>query len=186
MPRAVFLDRDGVLNQTVLRAGISSPPASIDELHILPGVPDACALLSAAGFLLIVVTNQPDVSRGSTALQTVEAINKEIRANLSVDDIRVCYHDDGDECGCRKPKPGLLIEAAADWKIDLGASFMVGDRWKDVEAGKCAGCRTILIGEGANPTRSSYPDHLAKSLPEAVSWILKQVSVIQKRANEIS
>jgi D-glycero-D-manno-heptose 1,7-bisphosphate phosphatase len=185
MRRAVFLDRDGVLNQAVLRAGISSPPASVDELHILPGVPNACALLKGAGFLLIVVTNQPDVARGSTALETVEAINQKIRLNLPLDDIRVCYHDDNDKCACRKPNPGLLLQAASDWKIDIGASFMVGDRWKDVEAGKRAGCRTILIGKGPEPGRNTHPDHTAQSLAEAARWILRQASVAPERTNEI-
>jgi D-glycero-D-manno-heptose 1,7-bisphosphate phosphatase len=185
MPRAVFLDRDGVLNQAVLRAGISTPPASVHELHILPGVSDACALLKGAGFLLIVVTNQPDVARGSTAQETVEAINKELRSSLPVDDVRVCYHDDHDRCACRKPNPGLLLQAAVDWKIDVGSSFMVGDRWKDVEAGKRAGCRTILIGKTPEPGRNTYPDHMAQSLAEAAGWILQQSSVLPERTNEI-
>ncbi len=185
MPRAIFLDRDGVLNQAVLRAGISSPPANVGELRILPGVSDACAVLKGAGFLLIVVTNQPDVSRGSAAQETVEAINQELRANLPLDDIRACYHDDRDGCLCRKPNPGLLLQAAVDWKIDLGGSFMVGDRWKDIEAGKRAGCRTILVGEGMSPVANSCPDHRSKSLSEAAAWIVKQASIVEERASEI-
>jgi D-glycero-D-manno-heptose 1,7-bisphosphate phosphatase len=185
MPRAVFLDRDGVLNQAVVRAGVSTPPASVDELHILPGVQDACAILKGAGFLLIVVTNQPDVARGSTALETVEAINEGIRSSLPVDDIRVCYHDDNDKCSCRKPNPGLLLQAAADWKIDVAMSFMVGDRSKDVEAGKRAGCRTILIGKGPEPERETHPDHTSQSLAEAARWILQQASVVPERTNEL-
>jgi D-glycero-D-manno-heptose 1,7-bisphosphate phosphatase len=180
MPRAIFLDRDGVLNQAVLRAGISSPPANIEELRILPRVSDACALLKGAGFLLIVVTNQPDVSRGSARLESVEAINQHLRASLPVDDIRVCYHDDCDGCSCRKPSPGLLLQAAIDWKIDLAGSFMVGDRWKDIEAGKRAGCRTILVGEGARLPGNLCPDHRTKSLLEAAGWVIQQASVVQE------
>jgi D-glycero-D-manno-heptose 1,7-bisphosphate phosphatase len=176
MAKAVFLDRDGVLNEAILRAGILTPPANIGELRILPGVPDACAQLKGAGFLLIVITNQPDVSRGSARRETVEAINREIRSRVPIDDIRVCYHDDDDGCDCRKPKPGLLINTAADWKIDLGASFMVGDRWKDIEAGKRAGCRTILIGGDGESSRNSHADHRVSSLREAASWILLRQS----------
>ena len=185
MPRTIFLDRDGVLNQAIWRAGVSCPPVTLDEFRILPGVSDACALLKEAGFLLIVVTNQPDVSRGSASLESVEAINQHLRTNLPVDDVRVCYHDDRDGCSCRKPNPGLLLQAAIDWKIDLAGSFMVGDRWKDIEAGKRAGCRTILIDEGASLPGSLRPDHRTKSLLEAAGWIIRQASVGQGRVSEI-
>lgn len=174
MSRAIFLDRDGVLNQAVWRAGVSSPPADMDELHVLPDVLDACRLLKGAGFLLIVVTNQPDVARGVTPRETVEAINEQLRTNLPLDDLRVCYHDDRDQCSCRKPNAGLLLQAALDWKIELAASFMVGDRRKDIEAGRRAGCRTVLIGEEASPVGDPWPDHRAKSLSDAVGWIVQQ------------
>lgn len=185
MLRAIFLDRDGVLNQAVLRGCISSPPAHIDELRILPGVSDACAILKEAGFLLIVVTNQPDVSRGSVAMEAVEAINQRLRAALRLDEIRVCYHDDRDQCACRKPNPGLLLQAAIDWKIDLAGSFMVGDRRNDIEAGKRAGCRTILVAEGSSPAGDLCPDHRARSLLEATGWIVQHGSVVQERVSEI-
>jgi D-glycero-D-manno-heptose 1,7-bisphosphate phosphatase len=174
--RAVFLDRDGVLNRAILRGEVSSPPASLEELHILPGVLDACRKLRAAGFRLIVVTNQPDVSRGSMCLEVVEAINEAMMTQLPLDDIRVCYHDDHDRCECRKPAPGLLLRAAADWALDLSESFMVGDRWKDIEAGKRAGCRTVLIADGNAPVEGLSPDHSANSLIEAAVWILGQSS----------
>ena len=180
MSQAIFLDRDGVLNEAIFRAGISCPPATLDEFRILPGVCDACALLKEAGFLLIVVTNQPDVSRGSVAMETVEAINQELRAGLPVDEIRTCYHDDSHKCSCRKPNPGLLLQAAIDWKIDIAGSFMVGDRWKDIEAGKRAGCRTILIDQGTSLPGNLSPDHRAKSLLEAAGWIIQQASVVQE------
>jgi D-glycero-D-manno-heptose 1,7-bisphosphate phosphatase len=174
MLRAVFLDRDGVLNRAVLRGGISTPPHNTDELEILPGVLDACKRLRAAGFLLIVVTNQPDVSRRAIGIEAVEEINQNLRAQLPLDDVRVCYHDNDDHCTCRKPAPGLLLEAASDWKIDLRASFMVGDRGKDIEAGRRAGCRTILIENSQGSKQESSPDHFANSFPEATSWILNQ------------
>jgi D-glycero-D-manno-heptose 1,7-bisphosphate phosphatase len=185
MKRAVFLDRDGVLNATVLRKGVSTPPANMNEFHILPGVPDACSRLKDAGFLLIVVTNQPDVSRGVTATECVQGINKEILSRLRVDDIRVCYHDDHDQCSCRKPEPGLLLQAALDWKIDVARSFMVGDRWKDIEAGKRAGCRTILVGKEVRLSGVPRPDHRAESLIEAVGWIVRQADIPGEIVNEI-
>ena len=120
MRRAVFLDRDGVLNRAFLHAdGKSHPPASPQQLEILPGVMDVCQSLRRAGFLLIVVTNQPDVARGTQRREVVEAINLELRRQLPLDDIRVCYHDEADNCPCRKPKPGMLLEAG----FGLGPRF---------------------------------------------------------------
>jgi D-glycero-D-manno-heptose 1,7-bisphosphate phosphatase len=169
---AVFLDRDGVLNRALVREGKPYPPHSLHELEILPGVRQAASRLHQAGFLLIVVTNQPDVARGEQERSAVEAINEVLRAELPLDDIRVCYHDSADRCACRKPSPGLLIEAAADWAIDLTASYMVGDRWKDVEAGRRAGCRAVFIDYGYAEPSPVGPDWVAGSLSEATDWIL--------------
>jgi transaldolase len=132
---AVFLDRDGVLNRMVVRQARLSPPASLAELEIPPDAPAALGALRTAGFLLVCVTNQPDVARGTQTRDVVEAINAALLAALPLRDIRVCYHDDPELCPCRKPRPGLLLDAAAEHRIDLRASFMIGDRWKDVEAG---------------------------------------------------
>src|SRR2546428_7671403 len=181
MPRAIFLDRDGVLNKITLRGGKVCPPASITEFEVLPGVSEACEALRAAGFLLVVVTNQPDVARGSMRKETVELINEALRAQVAIDDIRVCYHDDHHQCFCRKPSPGLLREAAADWGIDILASFLVGDRWRDIEAGRRAGCRTILIDGADEDAARSQPDHRARSLAEAVPWILQQAPLAPRR-----
>jgi len=173
MRRAVFLDRDGVINRAIVRDGKPYPPSGLNELEILPGVAEACRLLKDAGFVLIVVTNQPDVARGRQQRETVEMLNRAILAQVPLDEIRVCYHDDGDKCNCRKPKPGLLLEAARDWDIDLANSFMVGDRWKDIEAGRRAGCVTIFIDYGYDEPR---PDGLVPrvgSLTEAANWILQ-------------
>lgn len=171
--RAVFLDRDGVLNHAFVRDGKPQPPSNLDELTVLPGVPEMLAALKEAGFLLIVATNQPDVARGLQTRAMVEAINDALRATLPLDDIYVCYHDDPDDCDCRKPRPGLLLRAAARYNIDLSASFMVGDRWKDVEAGRRAGCTTVLIEHGYTEEDSkNAADYRARSPLEAGAWIL--------------
>ena len=172
--RAVFLDRDGVLNRAVVRDGRPYPPRDVSELEILPGVEEACAALRTAGYLMIVVTNQPDVARGKTTRDVVAAINQALSDGLSVRDIRVCYHDDSDHCSCRKPKPGLLLDAADQWHIDLSNSFMVGDRWKDIEAGASAGCKTIFINNGYSERKPNSPDYCVDSFVEAVDWILQR------------
>jgi D-glycero-D-manno-heptose 1,7-bisphosphate phosphatase len=169
---AVFLDRDGTINAAVVRDGKPYPPASLDELVILPGADRAIAALRTAGFRTIVATNQPDVALGKQRREVVEAINAALRARLAIDDVRVCYHAEPDGCACRKPKPGLLLDAARDWQIDLARSFMVGDRWRDVDAGRAAGCRTILI-ESGYAERRSEPDFSVSSLAEACTIILR-------------
>lgn len=169
--RAVFLDRDGVLNRGVSRGGTPWAPRSLAEFSLLPGVPGALADLRAAGFLLVVVTNQPDVVRGHATRADVEAIHTHMRATLPLDDIRVCYHDKQDRCECRKPRPGMLLKAAGDLGIDLSRSFIVGDRWRDIGAGRAAGCTAILV----NPfTEKTYiePDIELADLPAAARWIL--------------
>ena len=169
--RAVFLDRDGVLNAVVIRDGRPYPPVSEEDLHVLPGVPEACQLLRDAGFLLIMVTNQPDIARGTTSADIVTSINARLQRELSLDGVSVCPHD-GDECDCRKPKPGLLLEAANRLEIDLGASFMVGDRWRDTEAAQNAGCFPVFVDYGYREQRPKPPYHRVTSLREAASWII--------------
>ena len=157
MPKAVFLDRDGVLNEAVVHDGKPVAPSSLAQLRIYPEAAPALTRLKDAGYLLIVVTNQPDVARGEVPKSTVDAINAALRAALPVlDDVCVCWHDDPDNCPCRKPKPGLLLDAAAKYHVDLSASFMVGDRWRDIDAGANAGVRTVLIDRHW-PERA--PDH---------------------------
>jgi D-glycero-D-manno-heptose 1,7-bisphosphate phosphatase len=170
--RAVFLDRDGVLNRAVVRDGRPFPPATVEDFEILPGAPEAARRLRDAGFLLIGATNQPDVARGTQRRAVVEAMNERLLAAMPIAEIRVCY-DDGDHCPRRKPNPGLLLEAAADHAIDLAASYMVGDRWRDVEAGRRAGCRTVFIDRHYRERRPDPPaDHDAADLAEAADWIL--------------
>jgi D-glycero-D-manno-heptose 1,7-bisphosphate phosphatase len=171
--KAIFLDRDGVLNHVVLSKNKPFPPATLEELIVFEDAPQALMILKKAGFLLIGATNQPDVARGKTPRNVVEAINLELITQLALDDIRVCYHDDKDCCACRKPLPGLLLQAAIEYNIDLSQSIMIGDRWKDIEAGKEAGCKTIWLRnyytEKAPPRP---PDFIAVSLLEAAQWIV--------------
>jgi D-glycero-D-manno-heptose 1,7-bisphosphate phosphatase len=169
---AVFLDRDGVINANIVRDGKPVAPVSLDQFQLLPGVVEAAQRLKAAGYLLIVVTNQPDVANGLTPMATVEAMHAEIRRQMPVDDIRVCTHRDADQCQCRKPKPGMLLEAASNYGIDLASSFMVGDRWRDTEAGRAAGCLTIFVDCGYEQDGPNTPDMVAQSLPDAVTQIL--------------
>ncbi|MBO9170434.1 HAD family hydrolase [Rhizobium sp. L245/93] len=172
MAKAVFLDRDGVINRAVVRDGKPYPPVSLGEMEILPCVEDALVKLKAAGYLLVVVTNQPDVARGTTPRAAVEEINDFLGQALPIDEFRTCYHDSGDGCDCRKPLPGSLLAAAEMHGIDLSASFMVGDRWRDIEAGAKAGCQTVFIDYGYNEKQPEAPDHRVLSLSEAADVIL--------------
>lgn len=171
--RAVFLDRDGVLNRAIVRDGKPFPPASLAEMEILPGAVEAAQSLARAGFLLIVVTNQPDVARGTTAKETVEDINGAIGEAMPIAEFRTCYHDGPDGCDCRKPKPGALLAAAREHGIDLERSFMVGDRWRDVEAGRAAGCQTVFIDYGYDEKQPDHVDFSVGSLEEAARRILE-------------
>lgn len=174
--RAVFLDRDGVINRAFIRNGLPYGPDVPEELEILPGVREALARLRDAGFYLVVVTNQPDVARGTRTREAVEDMNTGLLETLPLDDIRACYHDDRDHCTCRKPKPGLLQDAAREAGLDLSRSFMVGDRWRDVDAGRNAGCITIFVDGDYSERRPDSPDATVRSLPEAADWILSHSS----------
>lgn len=172
--KAVFLDRDGVLNRACVRGGKPYPPAGPAELEILPDVPAALALLKRHGFLLLVVTNQPDVARGRQQRLVVEEIHAALQAQLPIDDFFACYHDDADQCGCRKPKPGLLLQAAEKYRLDLGACFLIGDRWRDIAAGRAAGCRTVWIDRGYAEPAAPAPDATLYSTLDAAQWIAAQ------------
>jgi D-glycero-D-manno-heptose 1,7-bisphosphate phosphatase len=174
MQRAVFLDRDGVLNRAIVRDGKPYPPASLDELEVPEDVPTGCRSLRASGFLLVLVTNQPDVARGTQSRANVEAINTQLARMLCLDDVRCCFHDENDRCACRKPKPGMLLAAAEQWQIDPRNSYMLGDRWRDIDAGRAAGCRTILINRNYDEALRSPPDHVTESFTAAVSIILSR------------
>ena len=175
--RAVFLDRDGVVDRAVVRDGKPYPPDSAREVEIPPDVPQALRDLKQAGFLLLVVTNQPDVARGTQQRSEVEAIHAVLRAALPIDDFLVCYHDEHHDCGCRKPKPGMLMDAAATYGLDLSASYLVGDRWRDIDAGHAAGCTTVWIDRGYDEKGPTEPPAIqVQSLGEAVAWILKRTT----------
>jgi D-glycero-D-manno-heptose 1,7-bisphosphate phosphatase len=170
--KAVFLDRDGVLNRAIVRNGKPYPPAGPAELELSHGADVACRRLHEAGFLLIGVTNQPDVARGIADRAMVEDLNRTVATLLGLDEIRVCMHDDADACDCRKPRPGLLTSAAAEYGIDLRESYMVGDRWRDIEAGRRAGCQTIFIDHGYEERRPDAPNYVTDSLLNAAIRIL--------------
>jgi len=172
MERAVFLDRDGVINRVLIRESRPYPPASLDEFEILPGVADALRDLKKAGFRLIVATNQPDVAKSVLPREMVENFHDRIRQTLPIDAIHVCYHVDADDCACRKPRPGMLLEAARAWYIDLTRSFMVGDRWRDIDAGRAARCKTIWVRCDYDERLPEQPDAVVASLWEASRLIL--------------
>jgi len=174
--RAVFLDRDGVINRTLARDSKPYPPRILGEFEILPGVPEACAKLKTAGFLLVVATNQPDVGRGTLQQDIVESIHAEMRRKLPLDRVEVCFHpgQGASDCDCRKPKPGMLLRAARELGIDLAQSWMVGDRWRDVDCGHAAGCRTIFIDCGYAEELKQKPDYSAGNLAEAADIILRE------------
>jgi D-glycero-D-manno-heptose 1,7-bisphosphate phosphatase len=172
MRRAVFLDRDGVLNRALVRKGLPYPPRQLTELEILPDVPQALVQLRALDFALIVVTNQPDVARGTVSRDAVKAINDRLTAVLPLDVILTCFHDEGDNCVCRKPKPGFMYQMRDERGISLGHSYMIGDRWRDIDAGRNAGCRTVFIDRGyAERWPLGAADHVCASLGEAAHWI---------------
>jgi D-glycero-D-manno-heptose 1,7-bisphosphate phosphatase len=170
--KAVFLDRDGVINRAHVRDGKPYPPASLAELEILPGAAEALREFKRLGYLLIVVTNQPDVGRGTQSRETVEAIHRALGRALPIDEFVACYHSDADHCACRKPLAGMLLDAGRRHGIDLSASFMIGDRWRDIDAGHAAGCRAILIDYGYREKQpAAPPEKRVRSLAEALEWI---------------
>ena len=174
--RAVFLDRDGVLNRPVVRDGLPFPPASLEEFELYPDVAEGCAQLKAAGFLLIVVSNQPDVGRGTQTREIVETMHEKLlNAVPTLDAIEVCYHAGerhGDPCDCRKPKPGMLLRAAGRHEIDLPQSFLIGDRWRDVDCAEAAGCRAVFIDHGYREPLREKPEFTVRTFREAVVTIL--------------
>jgi D-glycero-D-manno-heptose 1,7-bisphosphate phosphatase len=142
---AIFLDRDGIINRAIVRDGKPFPPARPEELEILPGIVPSLLSLSRSGYVLIGITNQPDVARGTQSRQNVESFNALLQNQLPIREFFVCYHDNRDQCNCRKPKPGLILQAAEKYGLDLSRSWMVGDRWKDIAAGQAVGLKTIFV-----------------------------------------
>lgn len=170
----MFLDRDGVLNKADVRNGKPYAPHTVAEMIIVSDAAEALDRLRRHGFRLIVATNQPDIARGTLTREQVDAMNARLRNTLPLDAIEMCIHDDVDHCDCRKPKPGLLLHAAEREGIALAESYMVGDRYRDIEAGHSAGCRTILVGDGYGEDFKAQPDAIVSTLTEAADWILRQ------------
>ncbi len=174
--RAVFLDRDGVINRPLVRDGLPFSPTTIEEFEILPGVKKSCERLKELGFLLVITTNQPDVGRGLIPRESIERIHGHLAKALPVDRVMACYHAGeayGDKCDCRKPLPGMLVRAANDLGIDLALSFMIGDRWRDVDCGFNAGCRTIFIDWSYAERLNIQPDFRAMDLADATKIIIR-------------
>jgi D-glycero-D-manno-heptose 1,7-bisphosphate phosphatase len=168
--KTIFLDSDGVLNTAIIKDGKPLAPTSLAEFEIPGEVKPALERLKSAGYLLICVTNKPDIERGLMTQATVDAIYNKMRADLPLDDVFICYDENSD---CYKPKPGLLLTAAKKYDIDLAQSYMIGDRWRDVEAGQNAGCKTIWIDRGYTEKKPAPPaDDTVHSLAEAAQWIL--------------
>jgi D-glycero-D-manno-heptose 1,7-bisphosphate phosphatase len=179
MRQAVFLDRDGTINRNDVRDGKPYAPTRLEDFRYLPGAAEAIARFKAKGYLVIVVTNQPDLTTGNVAPAVIEAMHARLRQELGVDDVMVCPHTDAAGCDCRKPKPGLLLRAAETWGIDLARSVMVGDRWRDVEAGRAAGCATVHIDHGyAGEPAAEGADLVVTSLEQAADPILLRLSAV--------
>ncbi|MDB5611407.1 MAG: family hydrolase [Bradyrhizobium sp.] len=170
--RAIFLDRDGVLNRPLVREGKPYPPARVEDVEVYPGLREQLQRLKELGFVLIVVTNQPDVARGTTSKQMVEEINDLIAREIAaIDRVTVCFHDNSDGCNCRKPRPGMLLAGAAEFDIDLARSYMIGDRRNDIEAGIAAGSRTIFIDRAYSEPPPTRYDYRVSSTHEALAII---------------
>lgn len=138
---------------------------------MLPGAVEACRQLTADGWALVVVTNQPDIARGVATRAEVDAINQRVTAGLDVTGVMVCPHDDTDHCTCRKPLPGMILTAAERWGIDPAQSVMVGDRWRDIECGRTAGTATIFVDHHYDERRPVAPDHIVASLAQAATLL---------------
>jgi D-glycero-D-manno-heptose 1,7-bisphosphate phosphatase len=175
--RAVFLDRDGVINKPVVREGRPHPPAEVKDFELYDDVRAGCARLEAAGYLLLVVTNQPDVARGRQTRAVVEAMHRKMLEALpQIARIEVCWHAGAswaDPCDCRKPQPGMVLRAAKALDIDLSESFLIGDRWRDIDCGYDAGCRTIFIDRNYSESFKQVPNWSVRSFAQAVEVILE-------------
>ena len=175
MKKSVFLDRDGVINKVYIKDGLPRSPNSSNELKILPGVRESIIKLKKLNFICLMVTNQPNVSRKKIDKNNVIQMNNFLKNEIALDDIFVCYHDDSDNCNCRKPKPGLLLQAGKKWDVDFKKSFMIGDRWKDIQAGEKVGCKTIFLDYKYNEKKPKKPDFVSDSLLNAAHIIEKLI-----------
>ena len=173
MRKAIFLDRDGVINKIFIKNGLPSSPDTFDQLEILTGVKESILRLKKLNFLCLVATNQPDVSRGKIDKKIVIEMNNFLKKEIELDDIFVCFHDDKHNCNCRKPKPGLLVQASKKWNVEINKSFMIGDRWRDIQAGINIGCKTIFIDNDYKETKQIKASYNCANLADAVFIIEK-------------
>ena len=177
---AVFLDRDGVIVVPQFRDRRSFAPRRLEDFRFYPEAAASVQRLKRAGFLLVVVTNQPDVGNGLTPRSEVDAMHEIMMRELSLDAVKACFHGQADHCDCRKPKPGMILAAALELGIDLKKSFMVGDRNSDVEAGRAAGCTTVFIDLGYAEPPPDAPDHVVHSIAEAADLIIETSLTVQE------
>jgi D-glycero-D-manno-heptose 1,7-bisphosphate phosphatase len=178
--RAVFLDRDGVIVIPEFRDGRSFAPRRIGDFRLYPEAAGSLQKLKRAGFLLAVVTNQPDVGNGLISRAEVDAMHDIMVRELPVDAVKACFHSQADGCYCRKPKPGMILQAAGELGIDLRKSFMVGDRKSDIEAGRAAGCATVFVDLGYDEPAPDVPDYVVHSIAEAADIIIETAPTRQE------
>lgn len=145
MKKAVFIERDGVLNEVKTGPKHQITPLTLDEFKVKKEAEPALKKLKAAGFVLIVTSNQPGLSRGYQSRRELDRMHDIVKRCFPLDDLLVCPHDESDHCPCRKPRPGLLIEAAFKWHLNLDHSFVISDKWQDAEAARTAGCTSLLV-----------------------------------------
>ena len=183
--RAVFLDRDGVINRSIVKDGMPYPPQLLDEFELLPGVIEACRLLKKHGFYLVIATNQPDVGRGTLNQDVVEMMHARMCELLPIDRVEVCYDlGRGQPSEFRKPATGMLMKAARELGLDLSQSFMVGDRWRDINCGAAAGCRTLFIDYDYDEPLRQLPDFRVSNLLEAAQIIIQNSNLISTSIHE--
>lgn len=171
MKKAIFLDRDGVINKVIIRDGTISSPWKVEEFEFLPDVRQILENFKKLGFLNIIFTNQPDVKRGFLPIAELEKMHEALLKFLPVDEIKFCLHDNSDKCSCRKPKPGMILEASDKWDIDLEKSYVIGDSKKDIEAGIAAGCKTFLLKREYNKDVNRNYNFAVDNLKEAIKII---------------
>ena len=176
MKPALFLDRDGTINRSLVRDGRPFAPTRLEDFEVLPGVAETVKMVRSAGFPVIVITNQPDLTTGKQTPEVLAQMHAVLKEAVELDDIFVCPHVDEDDCDCRKPKPGLIRAAADRWSLNCTRSVMVGDRWRDVEAGRAAGCATVFIDNGYAEMRPDGADLIVASLAQAKSFIIEKLS----------
>jgi D-glycero-D-manno-heptose 1,7-bisphosphate phosphatase len=169
--KAVLLDRDGIINQSVVREGRPFPPNSLGDFRFVEMIHDSLETLKKRGYLLIIFTNQPDVARGTKSIAGVNVLNDYICQNLPIDKVYTCFHDNNDNCDCRKPKPGMILQAAKDYNLDLSLSYVVGDRWRDIDAGVAAGCKTVFVDYGYDESLRGKPDFTIMKVSELIDII---------------